>query len=135
MSISARQERFWFRKDKIDKHQKIRPLPYTIERCTIRYTKEEEEEEEVVEEDDDDDGGGGGDGDGGDDDVVVVTTTTTTTTTMMMIWFIWVRSRLELGIVSPPSHKPDTIFMRKKDLSRASQADPAGSPPVNLSMI
>ena len=75
MSISARQERFCFRKDKSDKHQKIRPLSYTIERCTIGYTKDEEEEEE------DDDDGGGDDGDGGDSDVVVVTTTTT----MMMI--------------------------------------------------
>ena len=70
MSICARQERFCFRKDKSDKHQKIRPLPYTIERCTIRYTEEEEKKEEEEEEEDDDDDDDGDDGDGG--DVVIV---------------------------------------------------------------
>ena len=53
MSICARQERFCFRKDKSDKHQKIRPLPYTIERCTIRYTEEEEKKEEEEEDEED----------------------------------------------------------------------------------
>ena len=74
MSICARQERFCFRKDKSDKHQKIRPLPYTIERCTIRYTEEEEKkeekEEDEEEEEDDDDDDDGDDDDGG--DVVIV---------------------------------------------------------------
>ena len=141
MSICTRQERFCFRKDKSDNHQKIRLLPYTIERCTIWYTEEEEEEEEEEEDngdddddddddddydyddDGDDDGGDGDDDDGGggddddDDD---------------MIYMGEISARM--GIASPPSHKHKIIFMRKKDLSRAS-SPPAGSPPVNLSMI
>ena len=77
MSICARQERFCFRKDKSHKHQKIRPLPYTIETCTIRYTEDDE---------DDDDDDGGGDGDGGYVVMVMMTMMVVlVTTTVMMI--------------------------------------------------
>ena len=59
---------FVFEKIKAIKHQKTRPLPYTIERCPIRYTEEEEEDDDDDDDNDDDDDGGDGDGGGGDDD-------------------------------------------------------------------
>ena len=71
---------FVFEKIKAIKHQKTRPLSYTIQRCPIRYTEEEEEKEEDDDDEDDDDDDndddgyddeddvGDGDGDGGDGD-------------------------------------------------------------------
>ena len=46
---------FVFEKIKAIKHQKTRPLSYTIQRCPIRYTEEEEEEEKEEDDDEDDD--------------------------------------------------------------------------------